>query len=183
MDQILVAGNNRVFGYTASSTKLWDIAPSPLGLTPSVLGSVPTSSVVAAAVSDERPSARYLYLLVSDHNFYRVNLANNGIDGVSSLDPANGTILSFASIPAQSGATSLFQINPTQPVAPGGATVLIGQFLDPAGRPVFGVPASFTADPAVTIATPSLVTTAGGWAQTAVTAPSVSGTYPVNLTR
>ena len=181
IDQIFVAGNNRVFGYTASSTQLWDIATSPLGLSASVLGTVPTSNVVAVAVSDERPAARFLYLLVSDHNFYRVNLANNGIDGVSSLDPANGTVLSFASIPAQSGATSLFQINPIQPVVPGGTTVLIGQFIDPVGRPVFGVPAAFTADPAVTIVTPSLVTTAGGWAQTAVTAPSVSNTYSVNL--
>jgi uncharacterized protein (TIGR03437 family) len=181
IDKILVAGNNRVFGYTASSNKLWDISPTPLGLTPSVLGPLPTNNVVAVAVSDERPSARYLYVLVSDHSFYRVNLANNGIDGVSSLDPAKGTILSFAPIPAQSGATSLFQINPTQAVAAGGVAVLIGQFLDPAGRPVFGVPATFTADPAVTIATQSLTTTAGGWAQTAVTAPSVGGTYPVRL--
>ena len=93
-----------------------------------MLGNVPTSNVVAAAVSNERPSARYLYLLFSDHNFYRLNLATNGIDRASSLDPANGSILSFAPIPAQSGVASLFQVNPTQTVAPGGAAILVGQF-------------------------------------------------------
>lgn len=183
VDQILVAGNDRVFAYSSATTKLWDVTPTPLALTPSVLGNIPTSSVLAAAVSNERPSSRYLYLLIADHSFYRVSLANNGIDGASSLDPANGTTLSFVPIPSQSGASSLFQINPIQTVAPGAQTILIGEVLDPAGRPVFGVHASFSANSAtgINIQTPSLVTTAEGWAQTVVTAPSAPGTYTVTL--
>ncbi len=188
VDQILVAGNDRVFAYTAASKTLWDVTPTPLALsfpTPSVLnGIIPTTEVKAAAVSDERPSSRYLYLSISDQSFYRVNLATNGIDTTSTLDPAKWTVLSFASIPAQSGADHLFQINETQAVAPDSQTVLIGEILDSAGRPVMGVPASFSAEPAagITIATPSPVTTAGGWAQTIVTAPTTPGTYTVTLT-
>src|SRR5581483_9698703 len=184
IDHILVAGNNRIFAYSSLTLKLWDVNPAPLSMSPTVLGLLPTSSVVAAAVSNERPSSRYLYLLIADHNFYRVSLANNGIDGTSSLDPANGIILSFVPIPAQSGAATLYQINPSQSVLPGASTALIAQVLDAAGRPVMGAPVSFSTDPAtgITIDTSSSVTTAGGWAQTAITAPLTSGTYTVKLT-
>jgi uncharacterized protein (TIGR03437 family) len=190
LEQVLVADNNRVFALTPASDiceschKLWDVT-TPLGLSPSALSAtLPTSNIIAAAVSNERPSARYLYLMISDHSFYRVKLATSGKDQQISLDPANGTILSFVPIPAQSGAQTVIPINGTQSVAPNGTTVLTGQVVDADGRPVFGTTVTFSTGTCggAFIATPTLVTGSEGWAQTAVTAPALTGTCVVTLT-
>jgi uncharacterized protein (TIGR03437 family) len=184
IDQILVAGNNRVFGLSSVTNILYDITPAPFAMTPTALGQLPTSTVVAAAVSNENPSSRYLYLLFANHNFDRINLASNGVDQQTILDPVNGLILSFVSLPAQSGGASLSLINSSQNLTPGATAILIGQVLDPVGRPVMGANASFSADPAsgIAITNPTLVTTAGGWAQTTVTAPLTPAIYTVTLT-
>jgi len=183
VDRVLVAGNNRVFALSSATRILYDVSPSPFALTPAVIGVLPTSNVVAATVSNEVPSSRYLYLLFSDLNFYAVNLANNRVDLTFTLDPAKGSILSFVSIPAQSGADHLSVINASQTVAPNTPVLLVGQVLDSVGRPVMGASASFSADgtSGITITNPSIVTTAGGWAQTMVTAPAAAGNYTVNL--
>ncbi len=153
-------------------------------MTPAVIGTLPTGNVAAAAVSDESPSSRYLYLLLTtnDHAFDRISLATNTVDQQSTLDPAKGSILPFVGIPAQSGAASVSAINPSQTVAPGVSVVLVGQVLDSVGRPVMGANASFTAaTPGIAIANPTVTTTAGGWAQTVVTAPATAGIYNVTL--
>jgi uncharacterized protein (TIGR03437 family) len=148
VDQIFVAGNNRAFALSSTTKILYDVTPAPLAMSPAVIGQLPTGTVVAAAVSNESPSSRFLYLLFGDHNLDRINLAINGVDGQPTvLDP------------------------------------VIGQVLDPVGRPVFGATASFSADPAsgIAITNPTLVTTAGGWAQTTVTAPATPAIYTVTL--
>ena len=186
IDQVFVAGNNRVFALSLGTTTLYDITPSPLALTTSTLSNtaaaIPVNSVFAAAVSNEVPSARYIYLLFTDHNFYRINLANNGVEQTGTLDPFNGQILYFVPIPTQTGTASVIPINVTQGVTPGGTTVLIAQVLDSAGRPVYGAPVTFSAaDPTagISIATPTVTSTGGGWAQTIVTAPTTTGNFTV----
>jgi len=183
VDQILVAGNNRVFGLSSVTNILYDITPAPFAMTPTAIGQLPTSTVAAATVSNENPSSRFLYLLFANHNFDRINLATNGVDQQTILDPINGQILSFLSIPAQSGAANLSLINSSQTLTPSATAILIGQVLDPVGRPVMGATATFSADPAsgIAITNPTLVTTAGGWAQTTVTAPVTPGIYSVTL--
>jgi uncharacterized protein (TIGR03437 family) len=183
VDQILVAGNNRVFALSSVTNILYDITPAPFAMTPTVIGQLPTSTVAAATVSNENPSSRFLYLLFANHNFDRINLATNGVDQQTTLDPINGQILSFVSIPAQSGAASLSLINSSQTLTPNATAVLTGQLLDPVGRPVMGANASFSADPAsgIAITNPNVKTTAGGWAQTTVTAPATPGNYTVTL--
>jgi hypothetical protein len=58
LDQVLVAGNSRVFGWSSALTQLWDISPSSVAVTPAVLGSgfLKTNTVLAAAVSNEIPA-------------------------------------------------------------------------------------------------------------------------------
>src|SRR5579872_535598 len=185
VDQVLVAGNNRVFGYSAATTQLWDISPAPLGLTPSALGAtLQTSTVAAVAVSNENPSSRFLYLLITNHSFQRVNLATNGVDQQTTLDPVDGTILQFVSIPPTSGGASLSLFNGSQNVVPSATVTLIAQVLDSVGRPVFGASVSFSANPSagIAITNPTVTTTAGGWAQTTITAPATAGNYVVNVT-
>lgn len=181
VDQVLVAGNNRVFALNSGTHALYDVAPSPFALTPSIIGVLPTGSVAAAAVSNESPSSQYLYLLfASDHALDRIKLATNGVEQQSTLDPALGSILTFVPVPVQSGAATVSVINPSQTVTPGAPVVLIGQVLDSVGHPVMNANASFSGS-GITIATPNVVTTSGGWAQTTVTAPATAGIYSVTL--
>jgi uncharacterized protein (TIGR03437 family) len=186
VNQILVAGNNRVFGLSSSSTQLWDISPSTLAPTPASLGFLSTNNVIAAAVSNENPSSRYLYLLYPDLTFDRITLADNNAFG-SRLDLINGTNLQFVPIPAQSNSAILpltvSPVNPIQSLAPGATAILTGQVLDSAGRPVLGSSAVFSADPAsgIAITTANVTTTAGGWAETTAIAPAAPGNYTVNL--
>jgi uncharacterized protein (TIGR03437 family) len=182
VDQVLVAGNNRVFAFSSATHALYDVAPSPLALTPAVIGVLPTGSVAAAAVSNESPSSQYLYLLftTNDHAFDRIKLATNAVDQQSTLDPAVGSILTFVAVPVQSGAATVSVINPSQTVTPGAPVVLIGQVLDSVGHPVMGANAAFSGS-GITISNPNVVTTAGGWAQTTVTAPIAAGIYSVTL--
>jgi uncharacterized protein (TIGR03437 family) len=182
VDQVIVAGNNRVFALNSGTHALYDVTPSPFTLTPAVIGALSTGSVAAAAVSNESPSSQYLYLLfnTNDHAFDRIKLATNAVDQQSTLDPSVGSILSFAAVPAQSGAATVSVINPSQTVAPGAPVVLIGQVLDSVGHPVLGANASFSGS-GLTISTPNVVTTSGGWALTTVTAPAAAGVYSVTL--
>lgn len=184
VDQMLVAGNNRVFALSSATRTLYDVTPSPFALSPAAIGVLPTGSVVAAAVSNEIPSSRFLYLMFSDLTFDRVNLAINGVDQLTTLDSAKGAILSFVPVPAQTGAANLSLINASQTLAPGATTVLTGQVLDSVGRPVMGAAATFSTDgtSGIAITNPVVTTTSGGWAQTTVTAPAVAGNYTVTLT-
>jgi uncharacterized protein (TIGR03437 family) len=190
INQVLVAGNNRVFGVSFASTQLYDITPSPFALTPTTaFNGLPTGNVVAATVSNENPSSRYLYVLISqDHNLYALNLATNHADLVGTLDPINGNILQFVPIPAQSNTAilplSLSLINQSQTLGTSLTAVLTAQVLDSVGRPVMGATVTFTADPAsgIAITEPRVTTTSGGWAETTATTPAVAGNYTVNLT-
>ncbi|HEV8413013.1 MAG TPA: hypothetical protein VGQ49_05420 [Bryobacteraceae bacterium] len=189
LDQVLVAGNSRVFAWSSALTQLWDISPSSVAVTPAVIGSgfLKTNTVLAAAVSNEIPSARFLYLLYPDLSFDRITLADNNAAQQSRLDLANGSLLQFVSIPAQTSTAipplSLSLVNASQTLAPSAPTVLTGQVVDSAGRPVMGASAVFSADVAsgIGITTTSVTTTAGGWAETAALAPAAPGNYTVTL--
>ncbi len=188
VDQILVAGNNRVLAWSKALTQLWDISPSTLALTPTVIGLLQTSQVLAAAVSNEVPSSRFLYLLFPDLTFDQVTLADNNAPQSTRLNLANGTLLQFVPIPAQSNTAiqplSVFTVNPTQSLLPSATAVLTGQVLDAVGRPgAMGASAAFSADPAsgIAITSPSVTTTAGGWAETTAIAPAAPGSYTVTL--
>ena len=142
-DDILIAGNNNIYGFTSTpgptGAKLWDITPSPFTITPTALAlGIPISIIQSAVISDERPTPRYLYVLNSDPNrpLLRVGFNDNTIVPSTA---AVGPVLSFASIPAQAGtAASFMTLNTTQNVVTGAAVApLIAYATDGVGRPVF----------------------------------------------
>jgi uncharacterized protein (TIGR03437 family) len=190
LSDVLVAGNGRVFGISPSQTTLYDVAVSPLALT--ISSSIGTLSgqaqnVIAAAISNELPSAVYLYLLVagsSQNGLYRVTLSDNSI---STPVPASATggILQFVGVPPNSGAGSFLTFNANQTVAQSATSLpLVAQVLDLTGRPIFNLPVTFTASASsgIVINTPAPTTNANGWVETTIVAPAVQGTYTVTLT-
>ncbi|MGA3188590.1 MAG: Ig-like domain-containing protein [Bryobacteraceae bacterium] len=190
LSDVLVAGNGRVFGISSSTTTLYDVATSPLGMT--VSDSIGTASaqaqhVVAAVLSTELPSALYLYLQVqtsAQTSLYRVTLSNN-TSSTPIAASASGGVLEFVGVPPNTGAGSFLTFNATQTVAQGATSLpLVAQVLDTTGRPIFDLPVTFTASASsgIVINTPAPTTNANGFVETTIVAPKAQGTYTVTLT-
>src|SRR5579862_8022995 len=186
--QVIIAGNTRIFAYSPADTTLWDVMPTPLSAAQSTVSpAFGATHVLSVAVSDEVPSARFLFAQVDDQirrDLYRVDLSMGTLNGVApfSLDPA---IIQFMGTPAQGGATGFTQLNAIQVVNQGATSLpLIARVLNNVARPVANQIVSFTVDPAsgIVLANPSQITGSDGWVQTTLVAPSTAGTYTVTLT-
>lgn len=184
-DQILVAGNNRAFAVSSEGAALYDVTFSPFNVADSALSTIaPTHNVVAAAVSNELPAARYLFLEASYNNqtiLQRIDLTTNQPAGQTSLGSASAK-LAYLYIPPQSGASSFLQYNDNQTLAANTTTPvpLVLRVMDSAGRPVWNANVTFSTSAAgASIATPNVTTSADGFAQTYVTAPDVAGSFTV----
>ncbi|HVO99451.1 MAG TPA: Ig-like domain-containing protein [Bryobacteraceae bacterium] len=187
IDDVLVAGNGRIFAISYANTTLYDVNTSPLSMQVSALNSLfNATSVLGAAISSEIPSL-YLYALVSTNSgdtMYRVTLANN-----QTTIPVNATLqggtLQFVAVPPQSGPASFLQYNTNQTVAQGATSLpLIARVLDLSGRPIFNQPVSFTAPSGsgFSFSNPTPTTNADGYVQTTVIAPASQGTYTITIT-
>jgi uncharacterized protein (TIGR03437 family) len=191
IDDVIVAGNSRVFAISYSTTTLFDVSTSPLSMSVSSLNNVlnnQAQNVTGAAVSNELPSSLYLYLIVGPSGgqsvLYRITLATNQVS--TQVNAAgSGGILEFVGVPPQSGAGSFVTSNTNQTVAQSATSLpLIAQVLDLTGRPIFNLQVSFTtpAGNGIVINTPNPTTNANGFVQTTITAPAAQGTYTITLT-
>jgi uncharacterized protein (TIGR03437 family) len=200
-DSILVAGGNstgsptRLFAHSAADTTLWDVSPdlsTPLAscnqiVCPSaVLSSSLDTSVLSMVLSNELPSARFLFVLIgggSQASIYRVDLSTNSVTSQASAALGSGT-LQFAIVPPETNPTGFIQFNSLQPNLAAGATALplIARVLDPAGRPIYNLPVTFTGDPSLVFTNVSAATNADGYAQATVTLGQTPGAFPVTLT-
>ena len=187
IDDVLVAGNGRIFAISYANSTLYDVATSPLSLQTSSLNSLfNTQAVQGVALSGEIP-ALYLYALVAtsaQSNIYRITLANNqAASPVTAL--VNTGTLEYVGVPPQTGAGSFLQYNTNQTVAQGATSLpLIARVLDISGRPVFNLPVTFNAPAGsgFTISNPNPTTNADGYVQTTVVAPAAQGTYNITVT-
>ena len=185
---VFVGGSGQIYAFspTYGTTKLWDVQGSPLALVPSAVDpTLPINNVLAVAMSNERPSPRFLYVLSQDNNrpLRRIDLLGGGM-GDSVGVPQSG-VLWFDPAPALSGASSFFLLNPAQAVGTAAVSApLIAQLVNSQGRPVFNQQVTFTsASSDLIINTPSQVTGADGFAQTTVTTSSTAqGSYVVQVT-
>lgn len=190
---VYVAGENEVFAVSAADTKLWDITTAPLGAQQSSIlaTALPVSSVLSIALSNELPSARYLFALVSVQNnfpnLYRVDLTNNTVTSRvgTSVNPG---ILQFVQVPPNSGAASFYVFNNNQNLTPGATSLPLNAFvLDATGRPINGQHVTYApADPnsgiVINGATPA--SNANGFITATATMPGNAkpGAYTVNVT-
>ncbi len=187
-DDVQIAGNGRIFAFTSQFTTLFEIVPTPFGAAESTLSSIlPINKINSVAVSNELPSARFLYALSTNQTqttLYRVDLSTNSIN-LQNLATLNSGTLAFVGVPPQSGATTFLQYNNLQTLAPGSTSLpLIARVLDGTGRPIYNLTVTFTVDPAsgVIVNSPSGVTNGDGFVQTTITMPATPGVYTVTLT-
>ena len=195
---ILVASSSRIFAYSASLGSLYDVSTSPLSATvaaPSlvtstsgILDKVVRNEIVTAAISNEIPSAAYLFLLVANGaqpDLYNVNLDTNTLLCGNCLSAFNGGVMETAYQPATTGAAAINTLtnNLTITANGGTSTALIGQVLSTAGLPVFAQNATFSTDSTtgLVINTPAPTTNAQGVVETTVSVPTAGATCPSNV--
>jgi len=210
-DSILVAaaaasgsstpGPTRVLAHSPSGS-IWDVAPDlttafaacgePVCVS-TLTSLLPDTNVLSIVLSNEVPSARFLYALAgssSGASLYGVDLNANTVFGQASAALGPGT-LQFSIVPPQANPAGFFQLNASQTLtANATAAPLIAQVLDSTGRPMFAVPVTFT-DPSGTLTFKggsaiangvSLTSNENGYVQTTVTLGATPGSYPVTLT-
>jgi uncharacterized protein (TIGR03437 family) len=194
-DDVIVAGNNRIFAFTSPQNAnggptLVDVSVNPFAATPSLLAAGPNNTqftILAAAASNEIPLAKYFFVLVANGNqtnLYRYNLATSLLD-LQNPNVANLPLMQVVTVPPQTGAASFVAYNTNQVLNTGGAAAtLIARVYDANGLPVFNAQAAFTTDPTnnAVITNASQTTTSDGYVQASVTVPNVSGTYNITLT-
>ena len=202
-DSIVIAGGSstgapqRLFAHSPNDSTLWDVGPDFSTVGVSALNSIlPATSVVSIALSNEIPSARYLYALVgsgTQASIYRVDLTTNAVTSQASAALGTG-ILQFSIVPPETNPTNLITYDALQTNLAAGAKALplIARVLDPVGRPMFAVPVTFTGDPSLIwsggtaiAGGVSLTSNEDGYVQTTVTlgtAAEAPGSYPVTLT-
>jgi uncharacterized protein (TIGR03437 family) len=182
---------SRVFAITTSDPQpypntLYDITPSPLSAQPdTAFASFPggmTGVTLAGAISNEQPSARYLYLLIQGNYLDRIDLTTNTLSSqVPSAVPS--TALQFVAVPPQIGPASFVQFNATQTVTGGGITApLAAVVTNGAGVPLYNVPVTYSAPSGVVVSGASQVTNKDGYVQAVATMPTTSGSYQIQLT-
>lgn len=189
-DKILIAGQQRIFAHSPADSTLWDVAPDLSSVTVSSLQSVlPATQIYSIAVSDELPSAQYLFAVSGNGSLadvYMVSLSSNSVVGQSASSIGLGQ-LQFVYVPSQNptGFTNppLTYNNNQTNLSPGQTALpLIAKILDQAGNPVYGIPVTFTGDPSLTIVPASTTTNGNGFVQAKATVGSNPGNYPVTMT-
>jgi uncharacterized protein (TIGR03437 family) len=186
-DDILIASADRVYGLERNANRLWQLDVGNLsGQVVDIPNVLDAHHVLAAAISTESPSARFLYVIENTLNpptMKRIDLASQSLHLEATATSGAGQF-SFASIPPQTGASQFIKINDNQVIAGGGiGTPIAARVLDPLGRPVFNFPVTFTATNGdIAISIPNQVTNAEGYVETGVAVPLIPGAYQVTLT-
>ena len=185
LDRLVVAGANRIFGYSSQNNTIYDITvQTGLNINPSALLSVIPQNVGGFAVSNEIPS-RTIYItgVASGQNtLYKVDLTNNTIVGQFVIPNNPGQIVGYANANPTSGGTVQTALNASQ-IVPAGqvALPLVVRVQDSLGRPVFGARVDFTTTATgAFLSQASAFTNSEGFAQTLVTAPTTPGQFTVN---
>lgn len=183
LEDLVVAGNNRAFG-VSNGQLLYDIALSPPAIAQaSFAGLAGFSGVTGIAVSDELPTARFLYVASSNslaNSVTRADLLANLEAGRVILGPPTGRV-SFAGPASPGPAASGLAYNASQNVLPSAVLLpLLARFLDGNGRPVAGAAVTWSSPSAEVVFGPrGAVTGATGFVQAVATAPALSGTYRI----
>jgi hypothetical protein len=184
LDRIIPVSGGRAFA-TSAAQQLFEIT-LPGNITPASLPGLTTGAgtVRAVAASNEFPNARYLYVLSAGTNSVsRFDLASSAVSGTFPLSNAGGGI--FYAGPAATGTpTNIYAFNNGQFLNPSAQSApLIIRAVDGTGRPLSGVPVTFTSPTPNTFVNPSTTTTdADGYAQTIATAPGSFGQFQVTAT-
>jgi len=182
LDKIAVVSNNRVFALSSTNQQIYDISLNPLninGTSFNNIGNIP--NITSFGVSDELPSARFLFL-VTPNSFYRIDLSiNPGSMNGQFVNATSGNGVAYAGATSTAIPTQALYYNTIQSAVPGGNYApLVVRVLDSFGRAVGGIPVTFNSSSSqILVQGTNQITDGQGYALVNVTAPSTPGTYTV----
>jgi uncharacterized protein (TIGR03437 family) len=179
LDNIVVANNSQAYGLAGGVVYSIGIAPlQPPGLSP--IGAL--SGTMALAVSDETPSARFLFGQTAN-TLYRVDLVNSQFGGPS---PTVGTAIAalFRATPSTGAVAGLQNTMSAAPVAPGARTFPIAvRAVDASGRPVANATIQYTTSgQGLQLPVTTAQTNNDGLASVSAIAPGAAGSFMVRAT-
>jgi hypothetical protein len=178
-DHVIIAGNDRLYATSTNTRNLYRIDLNPLAIRLAAFENVGNvNGVISAVATNQVPLAKYLFL-ADANNIYRADLSTGNIDGTSPLSSTPGPLLYIG--PANTATpVSAFQYNDNQTIAGGAVSApLVIRAMDANGKAVYNVPVVWTAAGGATLSAANSVTNMDGLAETAVTAPAVSGAFQV----
>jgi uncharacterized protein (TIGR03437 family) len=187
LDSVQTLGTNLFLAYSAQNRSLLQITVQSNGsVTPAgVVVPGPPNSVSAFALSNELPTgtrttAQYAFV-VNAGTVYELDVPNGGIAGQAVLPSGAGGAVSFVGLSSLNvQPTALLAYGNNQVVSAGQTSLpLVVQALDANGRPLSGVPVTFSTTSSGTLSTTAATTAANGYAVTFFTAPQ---TGPATVT-
>ncbi|MBI2687920.1 MAG: Ig-like domain-containing protein [Acidobacteria bacterium] len=182
LDRVVFGSGNRVYGFSAQTSTIYEISTSPLNINPPQFsGFTETTGILDLAVSGEVPNSRFLFVL-KQGTIRRFDLSSNpALDsGAAATPPQFGSMVHLTQ-QSTGTPTAILAYNTAQTTTPGGTYLpLIARVTNSVGRPLFGVNVTFSTDnPNAQILGATVATNTQGWAQTTVVAPSSAGTFNV----
>ena len=182
-DKVLPITNNRALVLSAQSQTLFDVTFSPLSVTtfaPSGVGGAATATISNDLATSNHPITQFVYYS-SGTTLSRYDLSATLPSGQATL-PAPEGALSFAAAAITGTPATILTYGDNQSVAASATSApLVVRVVDALGRPLSNVPVTFSTTSGALLQTTSATTTADGFAQTAVTAPAVTGPVSVSV--
>ncbi len=183
VDRIFLVSNTRAYIYSSQQQILYDVTLAPMNIFPVTFGGIGTpGGITAVNISNELPTARYLYY-TSLGTLFRVDLSTNQVSGQITVPGATNAV-SFSGPASTAPPAGMLLYNATQTIQPGGSFLpLFTRVLDSTGRPVINATVTFaTSIAGVTIQNATATTNADGIAEAAVFPGGVLGPITVTAT-
>lgn len=182
LDRIQFVAGNRAYAVSNQTQRLYEITTSPFNINPpSFSGIAELTNVTDFAISNEVPSARFMFV-VTGGTMHRIDMNGNpGIGAGQVAIPSAPGPLTYSAPQTTGSPVIILPYNNAQTTAPGGTyRPLIARVTDSFGRPLFAVNVTFTSDnPNAQILGSQATTNVLGYAQTTVIAPANAGTFNV----
>ena len=182
LDRVQFVSGNRAYAISSQTQRLYEVTVSPFNINPpSFAGLSELTNVTDFAISNEVPSARFMFVVTAG-SMYRIDMNGNpGIGAGQVAIPSAPGPLAYSAPQVTGTPVIVLPYNNAQTTTPGGTyRPLIARVTDSFGRPLYAVNVTFTSDnPNAQILGAQATTNIQGYAQTTVIAPANAATFNV----
>lgn len=178
--EIVVASDNRAFGHSLSTGRLYEIGYPTLTANPAVVTGVGAMGVISGFAATNEYPVRRSYFYAEGSFIRQVDVASGGPGTLVNAEQNVATML-YAATPSQTTPNQLFGYGGGQNVGPGVALKPYAvRAVDASGKPAVGATISFSsATSGVVLSASSAVTNKDGIVTVTATAPVVNGDFTV----
>ena len=189
LDQIAVAGDNRIYAYAKETRTLYEMSLAG-GLNESGLSlflpADARNAINGFALSNEYPSRSLIFAATTGgvNTLFKADPLTYTLDATRFAVPSGaGSNLQFIGLSPLTGITTLRAFNLKQTVTAGTTSLpLVVRAVDAQGRPISGTLVTFTAPSGISLSATSATTNADGYAQVYATTGVNAGAFQIQAT-